>query len=306
MNQRIRKVVVVIAVVGLSLAGCSKGAETNGQPITGEQMSDGIAKAPSKAEQLVDRGMAALEQGDVAKALADVDEALRLEPESARALGARARVYLKQGEAEKALRDADRALALDGKSAEAWLTGGEALQARNGWSPSVPYLSNALVLDPENATAYGARGKAYLEIGEWEKSIADYTEALKRAPAVELYVQRGTAYFYAGNMLAAKWDLDMAVRQKPRTAADMTLRGRLHLSLGDPEKAAADFTAALEMDEKHYPARLGRAYAYFDLGEKAKAREDALLLGGAEIPQDLRGEANRIILRIDQGLVPPK
>lgn len=295
-----RTLLVIAIALSLLLAGCGAAASRQEAPQSIEQYSAAISRDPKDAKALTGRGVAYLTQGDLEKALADLNQALALDPKSARALSARGEVYLKQGEPERALAELDAALQLDGKSADAWTVRGQANAARLSYSAAVTDFSNALQLDGERVAAYAGRGKAYAELGQRDRAITDYTEAIKRAPDVDLYVGRAEAYYFQKDMANARRDLTAAAKLEPKTAAGATMRGRLYATWGEHNSAIADFTKALTMDEKHHLARLARAYSYYELGDKESARKDCLALGGVDVHPDIRGEANRLLARMDQ------
>ena len=105
--------------------------------------------------------------------------------------------------------------------------------------------TRAIELDPKNALAYVRRGMAYDANGEYEKEIADYTAAL-----------------------ALK-----GVEQNAQGAVH-TMRGDVHLRLGNPKDALADFDRALVLDPKLFQAYLGRAVVRLVAGDFMKAEAD--------------------------------
>ncbi len=107
------------------------------------------------------QGTKYLNQRDNDKAIAEFDEAIRLDPTLALAYVNRAAAYVRKGESDKAIAD----------------------------------CTEAIRLDPTLAMAYGNRGGAYVNKGENDKAVADCTEAIKHDPKCAFaYSVRGTAY----------------------------------------------------------------------------------------------------------------
>jgi len=105
--------------------------------------------------------------------------------------------------------------------------------------------TRAIELDPTNALAYVRRGMAYDANGEYEKEIDDYTAAL---------ALKGVERNAQGAVLA--------------------MRGDVHLRLGNPKDAIADFDRALVLDPELFQAHFGRAVVRLTAGEFAKAEAD--------------------------------
>ena len=72
-----------------------------------------IAKAPDDSAAWAYRGLARTAHGQFMRALADYDEALRLDPENADAFMARADIHFELGNDERADEDYARAVELD-------------------------------------------------------------------------------------------------------------------------------------------------------------------------------------------------
>ena len=64
------------------------------------------------------------------------------------------------------------------------------------------------------------------------------------------------------------------VRLDPRNVEVRLERGDLHYRLGDPEQAAADYSAAIELDPRNVEAYAKRAWIHRDLGRDEEAEAD--------------------------------
>ena len=107
------------------------------------------------------RGLAYYDKGDDDRAIADYNEAIRLDPKSAYAYSNRGLAYDHKGDLDRAIAD----------------------------------YNEAIRLDPKYALAYFNRGNAYYQKGDDDRAIADYNEAIRLDPKYAFaYNNRGTAY----------------------------------------------------------------------------------------------------------------
>lgn len=117
-----------------------------------------------------------------AKALADFDEALKLDPRRPDVLRARGAQRLEGGDAKGAISDLDAAIALDNQSASAYYTRGMA-RARDGTiDGALADYAAAIRLQPTFRDAYFARSALFEARGQNDKAIADLRQVLAQKP----------------------------------------------------------------------------------------------------------------------------
>jgi tetratricopeptide (TPR) repeat protein len=164
------------------------------------------------------RGIAYLAKGDNDRAIADYDQAIRLDPKLRSAYYNRGTAYQAKGDNDRAIADYDQAIRLDPKRANAYNARGNSYLAKGGHDHAIADFDTAIRLDPKDALTYGNRGEAYQAKGENDRAIADFDTAIRLDPAhTEAYARRGLSY------------------EKK----------------GDPERARADFNAALATPQKY-------------------------------------------------------
>ena len=136
----------------------------------------------SAAEEKYNSGTEKFNKGDLDGALADFDEAVRLDPNLAAAYMNRGAVYAAKNEYDKSIEDSTKAIDLK------------------------PSKTDDL------ATAYSNRGAAYIGKGEFDKAIADADEALKiKSDYAKPYFVRGFAYYNKDDNEKALADLKKVV-----------------------------------------------------------------------------------------------
>ena len=161
------------------------------------------------------RAKGCLHRKQFERALADVAEALRLDPQLGEALMVRATVRVEMGDYQQALADVEQ----------------------------------RLLLEPPDPLALLTRGSLRAYLGELEAALADYTEFLRQEPGTALGL-RGRARTYArlqryDDALA---DLNEALRVDPANAEACLDRGRMYQYKACYAAAAADYQKALEME----------------------------------------------------------
>ena len=137
-----------------------------------------------------------LQEGEYDKAIADLNEAIRLDPEDAHAYSNRGKARLSANEYDKAIADCNEAIRLDPIEPSSYATRGIAWGAKNDFDKAVADLGEAIRLDPKYALAYGSRGWAWDQKRAFDKAIADYNEAVRLDPKYA-YAHKGRAWLLA-------------------------------------------------------------------------------------------------------------
>jgi lipoprotein NlpI len=148
-------------------------------------LDDSKVKPKGRAAAYYNRGNANSAKGDFAAAIADYDEALKLDPKNARALANRGTAHSDKGDADAAIADFDE----------------------------------AIKRDPRLASAHFNRANAYAAKAEVDRAIADYTAAIKYDRRnVNAYIARGALYLASGTAAKARADMGAAARLERKNA----------------------------------------------------------------------------------------
>ena len=121
-----------------------------------------------------------------------------------------ARVWRDKGDLDRAIADFNEAIRLDPdpKDARAYNNRGHAWRNKGDLDRAIADYSEAIRLDPKFARAYYNRGFAWRDKGDLDRAIADYTEAIRLDPKNAAYYRsRGYAYFHKGDFTASAADL---------------------------------------------------------------------------------------------------
>lgn len=212
------------------------------------------AATPSAAQDLSrEQGICALTEGDITAreeaCTALIDSGRLSGADLAEAYVGRARVYLWVTWRARALADLDEALRLSPGHAEAHFLRGNAY-FRDQLPEAVVEYGHAIRLNPDYAEAYLSRGRVHARAGDFTAAVADFTQVIRLRPddAVAWY-ERGraharsldrTAAVTPADRAAAVADFSEAIRLDPGMSDAWWERYMAHLALGESEKASAD------------------------------------------------------------------
>ena len=146
------------------------------------------------AAALCNRGHARTEKRDLDAALADLNEAIRLDPAYACAYSNRGRVYAIKRDLDRAVADYDEALRIDPAFALAYNNRGDAWVGRGDLDRALADFDAAIKHDPTLAIAYGNRGYLRYRQRDMTRAIEDYSVQIKLRPDLLAYINRGNAW----------------------------------------------------------------------------------------------------------------
>jgi tetratricopeptide (TPR) repeat protein len=218
------------------------------------------------------RGTAYFFKGDNDRAIADYNEAIRLDPKYAFAYNGRGNAWQDN---DRAIADYNEAIRLDPKYSRAYSNRGNAYQAKGDNDRAIADYSEAIRLDPKNVFAYNGRGNAHKDRGDSDRAIADYNEAVRLDPKFALsYFGRGAAYKARGDNDRAIADYNAAIRLNPKYAFAYYGRGDAYQAKGDNDRAIADYSEMIRISPKDPNAFFSRGRANLYSGALPKALAD--------------------------------
>jgi tetratricopeptide (TPR) repeat protein len=141
-----------------------------------------IAKAPRDATAYLARGKVWFQQGELDKAIDDLDECLRLEPRTVEAHTIRGWAWKRKGDKDRAMADFDRAIALDPDDALAWRVRGATWASRKEYARARSDYSESIRIDPENPDSLNHRALLLsacndASFRDGKQAVADATRA---------------------------------------------------------------------------------------------------------------------------------
>jgi tetratricopeptide (TPR) repeat protein len=273
----------------------------------GVRSPDVVAAAP-KADDFFIKAKEKQEKQDYEGAIADVNQAIRLNPNYAEAYKLRGSIRIfplkdKQG----AISDFNQAIKINPKDAEAYVSRGQARGMLPGSEKTpdraerdqvikisqeeIADYSLAIKVNPNYAEAYIVRGHAHSSLAiirstsknvpftfnseEKQAAIANFTQVIKLNPSdAEAYAGRGASRYKLGDKQGALEDLTQALKINPKYAEAYTNRGGIRAESGDTKGALEDLNQAIKINPNDASAYNNRGAARHFSGDKQGAIED--------------------------------
>jgi tetratricopeptide (TPR) repeat protein len=202
-----------------------------------------------EAERHYRHGLAHAERGEHDRAIAELTEAVRLDPANADAFRERAALALRRGDPRRAADDFTEALRLEPGVAAAHLGRGQARLKLGRLDQAIEDFTEATRLAAWDWQPWYRRGLAHAARKEHEQAVADFTEVIRLAPEQpDGYLQRALAYTQLGQLDRAIADYTEQIRLNPQSPAAYNFRGRLYARQGNHAAAVADHLRASELD----------------------------------------------------------
>jgi Flp pilus assembly protein TadD len=208
-----------------------------------QAIASGSVKGSGLAELYGARANAYRVQADFDHAIADFDEAIRLDPGRAFYLELRGNIWFAKRDYQHAIADYDRAVQLNPKLIPAYIGRASAHFAHGDLDAAIADYQQAIGFNPRAAVLYIQRGNVWRRKGDLPRAVADYSEALRIAPAMlGAHVTRGIALEAAGDRAGARTDYEAVIAAEARgegaVRAQATARERLAM-LDTAERSAA-------------------------------------------------------------------
>jgi len=128
------------------------------------------------------RGVARITKNDYEKGIADLNNAIQIDPSLAFAYAGRGTAHVGKENNDKALADFDRAIRLNPVDGHAYRNRALAHFGKGDIDNAIVDLDKAIKLYPDNARAYYGRGLVYDARGDPAKAFIDLKVALRLAP----------------------------------------------------------------------------------------------------------------------------
>jgi tetratricopeptide (TPR) repeat protein len=259
------------------------------------------------------RGLAYDNKGQLDLALADYNQALRLEPESALVYHNRGYVYNEKGAYDFALTDYTEAIRLDSSHDFYYNHRGIAFDNNGELDRALTDYDQAIRLNPNFDAAYYNRGVVYQEKDEYDRAISDFDRAIRLNPNdADYYNHRGNAFYAKGDYDRALTDYQQAIKLKPDFAYAYSNGGSTRGIRGEYDRAIADFDKAIRLDPNNAEFYYKRGTAFINKGDYDRAIADydqAIRLkpttsayGSRALAYSSKGEYDRAIADCDQAL----
>lgn len=209
-------------------------------------LSEAIRVDPDYARPYVSRGLAWKHKGDVERAIGDFDTAIRLDPQFASGYIDRGNLQNDKGQHDRAIADFNEAIRCDPKSVNAYNGRGIAWYGKGEFDRAIADFNEAIRLDPQEANTFNSRGDAWSREGEYDRAIADLSEAIRLAPRWGIpRANRGRSWRLKGDLVRALADQNIAINGIRGTIADPNKGSFVFVERGDTLRYMGEFARAI-------------------------------------------------------------
>ncbi len=216
-----------------------------------------------------------LSQGDTIQALADINKTLELNKNATNAYVMRADIAIKSSkDYEQALADMDEAIKLEPRYAGFFINRAYLRYNLDDYFGAMSDYDYAIQLDPINTVALFNRGLLRSEVHDNDRAIEDFSSVLRidNNDYRALY-NRALLYRDVRAYKEALADIDRVIEAYPDFAGAYFLRFDIYREQGNMKKAEQDYNKSLALAKKSVPQESSDANGEEDSPEKEESQE---------------------------------
>lgn len=239
----------------------------------------------------VHEGTQFLRTWQLPQAIAAFTQAIEIDAGYAEAYVKRGLAYYRSAQYETAIADYTQTLTLNRYHADAYASRGDAYRALGDAQRAITDYTAALEKRWDAAVML-KRATLYQESRQFSAAFADYDAIIQRRHSpqayygAQAYYARGNAYLNTGKVKLALADMNEAIALEPRFAYAYIRRAHIYERVGQQASEKSDYVKAIKLlteaiqgwqgdTRALIPVYYWRAFAYQQLGEIDKARDDA-------------------------------
>ena len=267
-----------------------------------------IASGRFRARRLAglydNRGMEYRRKRQYDRAIADFDEAIRLDPKYSNAFKNRGDAYRDMGEYDGAIVDYNQTILLNPNDASAFNERGYAYSAKNEYDRAIADYDQAIRLDPAKALPFNNRGNAFELKGDHARAALEFDEVtrLQRADADAWYKRCLMRAIVGHELQRALSDCNESLRLRANDAATLDTLGLIYLKLENFDRAIANYDAALKFSPSKASSLYGRGISKQKKGDMADGKAD--IAAAEAIQTNIADEFARFDVPLDEPAVP--
>ena len=215
------------------------------------------------SNQKVDDGNKCYINGEIEKALAYYNEALKLNPKNVIALSNIAAICNDLDDYNNALEKSNSAIKIDPNYSLSYYNRALAYLNTQNYDQATKDFSKAIELDKNFIAAYNNRGLSRYYSQDINGALEDFNKAISiNKNFAEAYSNRAMVYLTKNDFKRALDDCNIATQLQPNYAIAHYNRGNANINLGDFNSAVADYSKAINLNENFAIAYYNRAVAY--------------------------------------------
>lgn len=230
-------------------------------------------KAANPAVPITNRGHAWQAKEDFDRAIADYNEAIRIDPKYSYAYNGRGNTFWRKGDFDRAIADFNESIRLNPKDPEPYANRGNAWSEKKEFDRAIIDFNAAIRIAPKWAGPLNNRALAWRSKGEFDRAIDDFTAAIVLDPMfATAYSNRGEAWRMKGDLDRALIDQNRSIELDRKNGTNFVVRGDTLRYKGEFARALADYDTALRGRPDNVPAMVSKGLTYERLGDETRAR----------------------------------
>lgn len=256
------------------------------------------SEVPSEtANDLLNQGVEKFKQGDYQGAIANLKQAIALDPNFALAYSAWGNVCIAMQDYQSAIACFGHAIQLAPDLVEAYGSRGLAYHLLGDRQRALEELTYSIQLDPSLANSYYTRGQINVDLDRIPQALADFEQAIDlylstetryiaddALPRIQNHYRSGIAFKHSpvkpliqqaaeaqntGNFQQALTYLTEAIQSQPELADLYYYRSAAYQGLGQKQDALADLSQAIQLNPRIADYYYNRGGMYFDMRNDA-------------------------------------
>lgn len=238
-----------------------------GHPAKAVGPAQKAASIKGSPENLSVHAMALDWAGQYDEAIKIALQAVDSDPMSAEAHAVLAEIYMDKNNWARALDEIDTAIKLNPDSARVQRNLGYVLDNQGRHKEAIAAFAHAAKLDPKLGYIYTTAGNGYIALGDYDNAIIQYEKTIEATPDSPVgYDALGHASALAGDPDRGLSMLKKAIEIDPEYGPAYAHLGRLYYTQLNYESAIENFLKAFDLGVRNeeYFYELGLAYAYLD------------------------------------------
>lgn len=221
--------------------------------MTDKEVEAALRATPSDADGFVRRGTSMMNVEKYDEAIADFDQALKLDSKNIWALADRGISYAWKGDTAAATKDLDAAATLDPRNLIVFHGRGLVAQRNNDPKTAIATYTKALEIYPSSGFALGHRAEAYHEIGDDEHALADAAAATKlNSRWIDMYLLRVNILRTKGEREKVLAEAAALTEANPDDAYAHVVAARIYQVYGQSIDMAREYDRALALKPEAY------------------------------------------------------
>jgi tetratricopeptide (TPR) repeat protein len=197
-------------------------------PACSEIIQSGHDSGRQLAITFTNRGIAWAKESQIERAIADLKEAIRVDPSYARTYSALGLAYAQRGNLDQAIAELDQAISINPRFVQAYNNRGWLFRKRHEVDRALSDLNMAIFIDPTYPLAYFNRAQVWRDKGNLDLAITDVDRGLQFDPRnATAYADRAVFYELKGDRVHALAAFQSALAINPSHAVALAGQARL-------------------------------------------------------------------------------